>query len=108
MKIAIPSKDEKLTSLVASTFGKAPFIIIYNDKTMDFKSLVNPGFNLQDGSGLQVSELITKNNVDVLITKEIGRKAYSVLMKEHVDIYLLKSGGTVKSAINKYLKEKGE
>jgi predicted Fe-Mo cluster-binding NifX family protein len=108
MNIAIPSEGQKLTSLISSTLGKAPFIIIYNNQTTGFQSFANLGFNLQDGSGLQAAEIITKNNVDVLLTKEIGRKAYSVLMKEHIDVHLLKSGGTIKSVINKFLKEKGK
>ena len=36
--------------------------------------------------------------------KLIHETAYSALQKEHIKIQLLKSSGTVKSAINKYLK----
>jgi predicted Fe-Mo cluster-binding NifX family protein len=45
--------------------------------------------------------------VDILLTREIGRKSYSALQKEHIKIQLLKSSRTVKSAINKYLKKSG-
>jgi len=108
MKIAIPSMGESLTSIVSRTLGRSPFIIIYDDKNDSFVSLENPGFQIQDGSGLKTSELIIQNNADVLLTREIGRKAYSVLMKEYVDIHLLNSSKTVKSAINKFLKKRGK
>jgi len=105
MKIAIPSTSETLTSLIGDTLGRAPFLIFYDSSTGEYDSIENPGFQIQDGSGLKASEIIMQNNTDVLLTREIGRKSYSLLMKEHIKIQLLKSGGTVKSAINKYLKK---
>jgi len=105
MKIAIPSTGKELTSPVSDTLGRAPFIIIYDSVTEDYDSVKNPGFQMQDGSGLKTSEIIVKKNADVLLTREVGRKSYSVLMKEHIKIQLIKSSGTVKSAMNKYLKK---
>jgi predicted Fe-Mo cluster-binding NifX family protein len=105
MKIAIPSMGESLTSVVSRTLGRSPFIIIYDNETNKYNSFSNTGYNQQDGSGLQAAELIIQKNADVLLTREIGRKAYSVLMKEYVDIHLLNSSGTVKSVLKKYLKK---
>jgi predicted Fe-Mo cluster-binding NifX family protein len=107
MKIAIPSTGETLTSPISDTLGRAPFILIYESSTGEFDSIENPGFQIQDGSGLKASDIVLKNNVKVLLTKEIGRKSYSALQKEHIKIQLLKSSGTVKSVINKYLKKSG-
>ena len=107
MKIAIPSTGESLTSLISDTLGRAPFLIIYDSSNGEYNSVKNPGFQTQDGSGLKASDLVLKNNVEVLLTREIGRKSYSALQKEHIKIQLLKSSGTVKSAINKYLKKSG-
>jgi predicted Fe-Mo cluster-binding NifX family protein len=108
MRIAIPSTGENLTSPISDTLGRSPFLIFYDSSTGEYDSVENPGFQIQDGSGLKASEIIIQNNTDVLLTIEIGRKAYSLLMKEHMKIQLLKSGGTVKSAINKYLKKQEE
>lgn len=107
MKIAIPSTGETLTSPISDFLGRAPFILIYESGSGEFDSIENPGFKIQDGSGLKASDIVLKNNVEVLLTREIGRKSYSVLQKEHIKIHLLKSSGTVKSAINKYLKKSG-
>jgi predicted Fe-Mo cluster-binding NifX family protein len=104
MKIAIPSMGEKLDSFISVTLGRAPYIIIYDSTIGENDSIVNPGFQTQDGSGLKAAEIVIQNNSDALLTKEIGRKAYSVLQKEHIKIQLINSGGTVKSAVKKYLK----
>lgn len=102
MKIAIPPMGEKVNSLISGTLRRAPFILIYNSTTEEIYSVENPDFKIQDGSGLKVVNIILQNAVDVLFTREIGRKAYSLLMKECMEIDLLKSSGTVKSAIKKY------
>ena len=107
MKIAIPSMDETLDSSISSNLGRSPFIIIYDSENKEYHSLVNMGHKLQDGSGLKVVEIIIHNNVDTLLTMEVGRKAYSVLLKEKINIQLLNSGSTVKSAISKFLKKQG-
>jgi len=107
MNIAVPSMGKLSASSVSSSLGRSPFIVIYDDKTKKYSSLSKSGFNVQDGSGIRTANLIIRNNIDVLLTMEIGRKAYSVLMKEHVDIHLLSSGGNVKSVINKFLKKEG-
>jgi len=105
MKIAIPSTGENLTSPLSDTLGRTPFIIIYDSITEKYNSIKNPGFQMQDGSGLKASDIILEKSTDVVLTREIGRKSYSVLLKEHIKIQLVKSGGTVKSVINKHLKK---
>ena len=103
-KIAIPSIGNTLESSICSNLGRSPFIIIYDSEIKKYNCLENYGFLVQDGSGLKAAEIIIQNNVDTLLTREIGHKAYSVLVKEHVVIHLLDSISTVKSAINKFLK----
>ncbi len=105
MRLVIPSTGETLNSPVSETLGRAPFLIVYDSTDGKYESVENPGFQIQDGSGLKASEIILEKRVDVLLTREIGRKSYSVLLKEHIKIEIIKSGGTVKSAINKYLKK---
>lgn len=106
MKIAVPSMGKNPESFVSNSFGRSPFIIIYNDETRKYNFFENIGFKLKDGSGIKATELIIQNNADVLLTREIGRKAYSVLMQQHINIHLLNLSGTVKSILNKYLKKR--
>ena len=106
MKIAVPSMGKNTESFVSNSFGRSPFIIIYNDETGKYDYFENIGFKLKDGSGIKAAELIIQNSADVLLTREIGRKTYSVLMKEHITINLLNISGTVKSTLNKYLKKR--
>jgi len=105
MVIVIPSNGDTINSLISDTLGRAPFLIVYDSTNEKYNSVENPGFKVQDGSGLKASEIIINNKADVLLTKEIGRKSYSVLQREHIKIQLLTTGGSVKSVIKKYLKK---
>jgi predicted Fe-Mo cluster-binding NifX family protein len=102
-KIAMPSLGVTANSLVSNSFGRCPFIIIYDKEDKKYQTFKNTGAKVQDGSGLKAAEILIRNNVTVLLTIEIGRKAYSVLSKEHIDVSLLKSTGTIKSLINKFI-----
>lgn len=104
-KIAIPSTGENAECLISKNFGRCPFIIIYDGKRKGYDAYENTGAKLRDGSGLKAAEIVIQNKANVLLTIEIGRKAYSILSEEHVDIRLLKSTGTVKSAVNKFIKK---
>jgi predicted Fe-Mo cluster-binding NifX family protein len=101
--IAVPSTGKTLNSLVSDNLGRSPFIIFYDGESKKYDCIENIGSQVQDGSGLKVTELILQNNAEILLTREIGRKAYSVLMREHIDVHLLNSVVTIKSAINRFL-----
>lgn len=103
MKIAVPSVGSNPRSLISSSLGHSPFISFFDDETQEYHFFENMGFSNQDGSGLKAAELIIKNKADTLLTMEIGQKAYSVLIKEHIQIHLLNSPGTIKSIIKDFL-----
>ena len=102
-KIAIPAMGKTLDAIISESLGRAPYIIIYDVENQKYEWIKNPGFTLKNGSGLKVTELILGDKVKILLTREIGTKAYSVLMKEHIDIRILNSGGSVNSAIKRFL-----
>ena len=58
MKIAIPSSENTLESLINNNLGRSPFIAIYDEETKKYKYFENIGFRIQDGSGIKVAELI--------------------------------------------------
>jgi len=105
MKIAIPSTGKDLASPISETLGRTPYIIVYDNISEAFNTIANPGFQSKDGSGLMAVDILLQTDAGVLLTKEIGRKAYSALQAEHFKIELFDLGGTVKSVLNKYLKK---
>ncbi len=106
MKIAVMSMGNTIESLVSDRFARSPYIIIYDTNRNNYIALENTGMQHKNGAGPQTAGLIIKSGIDVLLTKEIGVKAYSVLERKRVNIELSTTGNTVRSAIKQFLKNK--
>ena len=84
--------------------GRCNYIITYDTETKKYTAIQNPGAHLRDGSGPKAAEVVVNSGADTLLSMEVGVKAYSVLAKERINIQLLKSKSTVKSALEKFTK----
>ena len=104
MKIAVMSMGNSTEASISDKFARSPYIIIYDTCTNNYTTLENNGSKRKDGAGPQTAEHIIKNGIDILLTKEIGVRAYSVLAREHIEIKLVLISSTVSSAIKQYLK----
>ncbi|HKI76978.1 MAG TPA: NifB/NifX family molybdenum-iron cluster-binding protein [Ignavibacteriaceae bacterium] len=108
MKIAVMSMGNTKESQICSQFGRAPYIIVYNTANNLYEAIENAGEKSIHGAGPDTADLIIKNGIDLLLTKKIGAKAYSVLAKAQVAIKLVTSESTVKALLKKYLKNNPE
>ena len=106
MKIAIPAAGDNMKSRISNRLGRSSYIIIYDTESKKDVSYANPGKNLQDGSGLKAVNLIINSGADMLLSMEVGMKAYSVLSRAHIDIHLLKTVSSVEKAVKNFLKNK--
>jgi predicted Fe-Mo cluster-binding NifX family protein len=105
MRIAVPSMGGEKKSAVSSTLGRCRFIMIYNSVTGKYSAIPNPGISLMDGSGIKAVETIVQSHADIVLTKEVGVKAYSALAKERVAVILINTETSVDEVIKKYLKK---
>ena len=103
MKIAVMSYGNSKDSLVSERFARTPYIIIYDTIADNYLTIENSGSKSKNGAGPQTANLIINNKVDILLTKELGVKAYSVMAKEHIKIELIESGDNVESVIKNFL-----
>ncbi len=87
MVIAIMSEGPDTDSSAAEKFGRAPFLILYNRDENTFESLRNPYVNVYGGAGIQTSQLIIENNVNYVITTEIGINALRFLNCGGIEVY---------------------
>jgi predicted Fe-Mo cluster-binding NifX family protein len=104
MKIAIPSMGDSAKSEVCDKLGRCSYIVTYDTESRKYSATPNPGSHLQDGSGPTVAEVIINSGADILLSMEVGMKAYSVLAKAHINIQLLNSKNTVKAIVENFIK----
>ena len=107
MRIAIPTTGKrKLTNKVADTFSRAPNFTIVTIEDNQIKTLDvvhNPGETLDRGAGPLAARLLKENQVDLLLTSELGPGARNILEALEIQIELVEQGNTVKKVVATYL-----
>jgi predicted Fe-Mo cluster-binding NifX family protein len=80
MILAISSQGPTLESMVDPRFGRAPYFIIYDTETDDFKAVNNSeNVNAMQGAGVQASQAVVSHKPDIVISGNFGPKAFQVL-----------------------------
>lgn len=100
MRIAISSQGTDLSSMVDPRFGRAPYFIIF-DTADDSFEVINNEQNVQasQGAGIQTTEHVARKNVDIVVSGNLGPKAFQALSAAGIKMALW-SDGTVAQAID--------
>ena len=100
MIIAISVKEEKKDSKLDTRFGRASFFYFYDtEKTCGFFQNNQQNINAAHGAGIQAAQNVAKNNVDVLLTENVGPKAFRVLEGSRIKVYEASSHLTIDQAL---------
>ncbi|MFW6083498.1 MAG: cation diffusion facilitator family transporter [Thermoplasmatota archaeon] len=109
-RIALPIKtDEGITSELSDKFGRAPYFIIVSldtekKKIEDWEVKENKFEDKEVRAGLNAANLIVKEKIDSLITKEIGKISFHTLRDHIVDVYKCEDDIT-EDLVEKYLSD---
>ena len=99
MKIAIPSKGKDLRSDIDPRFGRAEFFIIFDSTDGSFHVIDNSqNINAAQGAGIQAAQNVAKEKVSLVISGNLGPKAFKTLKAAGIKTALC-SEGTVQDAI---------
>lgn len=101
MKICIPTLGEKgLSEMVYNHFGSANFFTIYDTTAKKIEVIENDNQHHNHGA-CQPLSVISKYNIDAIITNGMGRRAVQLLNENGIKVYLL-NGNTVEEAVEKF------
>jgi predicted Fe-Mo cluster-binding NifX family protein len=110
LKLAVPTKGKKLlTDRVADTFSRAPtltIVTIHNGKIRESTVINNSAKELTQGAGPMVASMMKENDVDVVLTGDIGPGASKILQTMGIEITDIGQDQKVKHAINHWLESK--
>jgi predicted Fe-Mo cluster-binding NifX family protein len=101
MKIAVSSTGDNLESDVDMRFGRCRYFIIVDLETMDFKAISNESSTASGGAGIKAAEAIANQDVDLVVTGNIGPNAHQTLSAAGIKIFT-GATGTIKETIKKY------
>ena len=108
MIAAIPTTGEEINSQLDLRFGRAKYILLYNTEDKTVRTIQNQvNLNAAQGAGIQTAQTIVDANADVLITGNLGPKAFRVLDAGGIKSYL-SSASSAEVAINDYEQDKLE
>ena len=98
MKICLPTTGKNgLKETVYNHFGSAQFFTIYDTVTKEIQIVENDNEHHEHGS-CQPLGVISKYNVDAIMTNGMGRRAVQILNEGGVKVYIL-GGSTVEEAV---------
>lgn len=102
MKIAITTTGSDLDAPFCERFGRSPKFIIYDTETGAFTVVDNSlNLNAAQGAGIQTAQNIANQKVACVVTGHCGPKAFAVLKKAGVKVFLAQAG-TVREAIEQF------
>ncbi len=102
MKIAVTTNNSKSSSEVASTFARAPWVLVYDTESKTWESHENSGTaDVAHGAGTQAAEFISRLGVEVLISSACGPNAFRALSAADIKVFV-GSGRTAEEALRDY------
>jgi predicted Fe-Mo cluster-binding NifX family protein len=103
MRIALTVTEKSENAKVDPRFGRCAAFCVYDEETGEKKFIDNTqNLNAAQGAGIQAAQNILKENINVLITGNVGPKAFGLLQGSNVKIYIGASGMTIDEAIKNF------
>ena len=103
MRIAVSATGESPESLIHPQFGRCTWFIIFEEGKGIVKTIRNSYAEAQTGAGTGCAQDLINEGVKVVIARQVGPKAYEVLNKAGVEIYLSSPDISVQEAYQQFL-----
>ena len=105
MKICIATTGPDLGSQISPVFGRAPYFLIIDSETEEFKAIENEAAKAFRGAGIAAAQTVASEKVEVAIAGMVGPNAQMVLEQSGIKV-ISGISGTAKEALEKF--KKGE
>jgi predicted Fe-Mo cluster-binding NifX family protein len=103
MKVCVTSTGPNLDSEMDPLFGRCQYFLFVDPESLEFEAVENPNFAVAEGAGIQSAQLVANKGVQVVITGQIGPKAFSVFQAAGVKV-LVEGSGKVRELLEKHRK----
>ena len=104
MKICVTSVSDSLDAQVDQRFGRCQYFMIIDSDSMQFEPVPNLALVSGSGAGIQAAQLIANKKTSVLITGNVGPKAFQAVSAAGIKI-ITGASGKVREVVEKYRKD---
>ncbi len=101
MKICVTSTANNLDAQIDPRFGRCSYFIIVDSETLQFEAVSNMAAGASGGAGIQAAQTVANKGVKLLITGNVGPKAFQALSAAGIEV-ATGAFGTVREAVEKY------
>ena len=101
MRICVSASANSLDAPVDPRFGRCPYFVIVDSETMQFEAVPNLASGAVGGAGIQAAQIIASKGAKVVITGNVGPKAFQALSAAGIKI-ITGAYGTVREVVEKY------
>ena len=103
MKAAVSATGTTPDSLVHGQFGRCDWFLIFENGKENIKAVENSYAEVETGAGIGCAQDLIQEGVTVIISAQVGPRAYEVLSQAGVEIYLAPSNLSAQEAYKKFL-----
>lgn len=97
MIIVLPVKEEKVTSQVYETYGRAPYHMYYNTDTKEARFIENQFLSGAGGVGVKTSQSALDNGADTVIANRLGENSSAIFERAGVKTFKSIEGGALRN-----------
>jgi len=90
-KIAVAATEDNENSKISDIAGRAPFLLIFDEKGNFLKSIKNPALSMGGGASAEVVSLLVKESCKIFVAGKFGFKMQSQLRSNNIE-YIEKQG----------------
>ena len=101
MKICISSTGKEMESILDRRFGRCEYFLIYDTETKRVEAIENKGASASGGAGIAAASQVMEENVEVVLTGNLGPNAYELLEKGEIKSYSCEAV-SAKAAVEKF------
>ena len=101
MKICVTATAASLNAQVDPRFGRCSYLLIIEPETMQFEAILNTAAGVSGGAGIQAAQIIANKGVKLLITGNVGPKAFQALSATGIEV-ITGAFGSVRDAFEKF------
>lgn len=102
MKLCVTSTGASLDSELDPRFGRCSYFILVDSETLEFQSFENESSGASGGAGVQSGKFVADSGAKIVLTGNVGPKAFSTLGAAGISVVTGLAGLTVRDAITAY------
>lgn len=93
MLVAMSAREPTLQTELESSFGRAPYFILVDTETNEWRAVTNSAADASGGAGTRAARILIEAGAEALICGRVGPKASTALAAADIGMYRSDSGG---------------